>query len=129
MSTDPVPEAPRHARRYNGGVPIYEYEPADHDCLMCDGRIEVLQGINDPPLAYCPYCGLPVRRVISKASIKVAKGTAPDQAAKRGLTTFRKLEKGRYEKVAGEGPEMIMRTGDRRELEAAAEDPSNEVLE
>ena len=96
---------------------------------MCEGRIEVIQGVKDPPLAYCPYCGLPVKRVISRANIQISKGVSPDLAARRGMTTFRKLETGRYEKVAGEGPAMIVRTGDKRELEAAAEDPNNEVLE
>jgi putative FmdB family regulatory protein len=118
----------RQAPRYNGDVPIYEYEPLDHDCLMCDGRIEVLQGVNDSPLQYCPYCGLPVRRVISSASIRIAKPVSAEQAAKRGMTTFRRLEKGRYEKVAGEGPNLIVQTGDPRELEAAAEDPDNEIV-
>jgi putative FmdB family regulatory protein len=129
MSFDAVPDPGPSTWRYNGKVPIYEYEPADHDCLMCDGRIEVMQGINDAALEYCPYCGLPVRRVISRASIQIAKGLPPDAAAKRGFTTFRKLERGRYEKVAGEGPEMIVKTSDQQELEAAAKDPHNEIVE
>jgi putative FmdB family regulatory protein len=129
MSFDAVPDPGPSRWRYNGSVPIYEYEPADHDCLMCEGRIEVIQGVNDPPLQYCPYCGLPVRKLISRANIQIGKVVSPDRAVRHGLTTFRKLETGRYEKVAGAGPGMIVRTGDRRELEAAAEDPSNEVLE
>jgi hypothetical protein len=95
---------------------------------MCDGRIEVMQGVNDAPLKYCPYCGLPVRRVISKASIKISKSVSAEQAARRGMTTFRRLEHGKYEKVAGEGPDMIVKTGDAKEIEAAKEDPANEVL-
>lgn len=88
-------------------MPIYEYEPDGHDCLMCDGRVAVIQGVNDEPLKYCPDCGLEVRRVISKASFKLSKGNF-DSAAKKGFTTFRKTEKGVYEKIAGEGVDGII---------------------
>ncbi len=27
-------------------MPIYEYEPIDRDCLICDNRLELLQSIN-----------------------------------------------------------------------------------
>lgn len=82
-------------------MPIYEYEPDDRDCLMCEGRVEVLQGIEESALAYCPYCGLGVRRVISRASIKVEKGMSAEAAAKKGFTTFRRAGKGTWERVAG----------------------------
>ncbi len=82
-------------------MPIYEYEPVNHDCLMCEGKIEVIQGIEDEPLKFCPHCGLDVRKVISKASIVTSTKVDPENAAKRGFSTFRKLEKGKWEKVAG----------------------------
>lgn len=82
-------------------MPIYEYEPVDRECLICEGRVEVLQGIRDAPYKYCPYCGMEVRRLISKASIKVKKHVDPDSAAKKGFSTFRKAQKGVWEKVAG----------------------------
>jgi putative FmdB family regulatory protein len=89
-------------------MPVYEYEPKDHDCLMCDGRIAVIQGINEEPLQYCPHCGLDVRRVISKAQIKIAgEGPPPDKAGKKGFTTFRRAEKGVWEKIDGEGPDVM----------------------
>lgn len=92
-------------------MPIYEYEPADHDCLMCSGRVAVIQAVDDEPLTYCPDCGLEVRRVISKASFKLSKGNF-DDAAKKGFTTFRKSEKGVWEKVAGEGVDGIIAVPD-----------------
>lgn len=82
-------------------MPIYEYEPDDRDCAMCEGRVEVIQGIDEPPYQYCPWCGLGVRRIISRASIQIKKNVDPESAAKRGFSTFRKLEKGKWEKVAG----------------------------
>lgn len=86
-------------------MPIYEYEPDDRECLMCEGRVEVLQAIDENPLRYCPYCGLEVRRVISKASIRVDKTPSAEVAAKKGFTTFRRAGRGVWEKVAGPGEE------------------------
>jgi putative FmdB family regulatory protein len=94
-------------------MPIYEYEPLNHDCFICEGRVEALQGISDEPLTYCPTCGLEVRRVVSRASIKVSSGMTPERAAQRGFTTFKRSQKGTYERIAGEGgPEMISATED-----------------
>lgn len=90
-------------------MPIYEYEPTEHDCLMCSGRVEVLQAIEDPALEFCPTCGLPVRRVISKASIaKHSSRVDYDKAARRGFTTFRRAERGKWERIAGDGVDGIL---------------------
>ncbi|HLK16028.1 MAG TPA: zinc ribbon domain-containing protein [Fimbriimonadaceae bacterium] len=88
-------------------MPIYEYEPVDRDCLICSGRLEVLQGINDEPHQFCPTCGLEVRRVVSQVSFELKRGVSPDKASTRGFTTYRKAQTGTYEKLAGEGPELI----------------------
>jgi putative FmdB family regulatory protein len=88
-------------------MPVYEYEPLDHDCLICSGRVEVLQGINDEPCEFCPTCGLTVRRVVSRASFALKRGTDPEKAATRGFTTYKKAQKGAYEKIAGDGPDAL----------------------
>jgi putative FmdB family regulatory protein len=88
-------------------MPIYEYEPEDRDCLMCEGRIAILQSVDDESARYCPHCGLEISRVISKASIRLAKDVSAEQAAKMGFTTYRKLESGVFEKVGGEGDETL----------------------
>ena len=93
-------------------MPIYEYEPIGHDCFICEGRVEALQGVSDAPLQYCPTCGLEVRRVISRASIKIEKGMSPDKAAERGFATFKRSGKGTYERIAGEGPNVISASED-----------------
>ena len=90
-----------------GAMPIYEYEPVDHDCLMCDGRVGVLQGVHDNPCDYCPTCGLAVRRVISSAQFKLAKDASPEKAASRGFTTYKRSQKGVWEKLAGEGADVM----------------------
>lgn len=90
-------------------MPIYEYEPDDRECLMCDGRVQAIQGINEDALQFCPWCGLEVRRVISRATFKLSKGGgSADKAAAHGLTTFRKAESGVWEKVAGPGVDAIV---------------------
>jgi|GEM_PF-201057 putative FmdB family regulatory protein len=115
--------------QYNGAVPVYEYEPKNHDCLMCEGKFEVIQGVQDEPLALCPWCGLDVRRVISKAAIKIA-GTAPDdKSARKGFTTFRKAEKGVWEKVGGEGPDVLVGTKEDLAAVDAEKAPSKKVID
>ncbi len=41
-------------------MPIYEYE-----CLQCGQRTERLQRMDEPPLAACPACGGPVKKLFS----------------------------------------------------------------
>jgi putative FmdB family regulatory protein len=87
-------------------MPIYEYEPTGHECMMCEGRVAAIQGINDPPLEFCPDCGLGVRRVVSSASFKV-NSAALNKAGEKGFTTWKKVESGRWEKVSGPGVDVI----------------------
>ena len=91
-------------------MPIYEYEPDDRECLMCEGRIEVIQGVEEEALKYCPQCGLEVVRVVSRASFKISRPSGADRGAAKGLTTFRRAEHGKWEKVAGPGVDMIVST-------------------
>jgi predicted nucleic acid-binding Zn ribbon protein len=79
---------------------------------MCEGRVEVIQDVGAEPLEFCPYCGLEVRRVISRASVQMGRKTDYDKAATRGYTTFRRAGHGTWERVAGEGPETIQRDDD-----------------
>lgn len=48
-------------------MPIYEYqaEHAESSCHHCRSPFEVLQGLRDAPLALCPECGNPVKKLIS----------------------------------------------------------------
>ena len=91
-------------------MPIYEYEPTGHDCLLCPNRVEVIQGVNDAPLAFCPHCGLDVKKIVSRATFGRARVANADRAGEKGLTTFRKVEKGKWEKIGGPGVDMIVGT-------------------
>ncbi len=50
-------------------MPVYEYE-----CESCGAYHEIMQKYTDMPLAKCPACGGPVRKLISSTSF-VLKGT------------------------------------------------------
>lgn len=110
-------------------MPIYEYEPDGHDCLICNGRTEVIQKITDEPLQYCPTCGLEVRRVVSRASFKLGIQSSPEKSAQRGFTTFKRVEKGKWEKIGGEGPDMIV--GSAEDMKAVEEEkaPAKKVID
>lgn len=99
-------------------MPIYEYELEFDDCLMCSGRFEALQSVNDPPLKHCPTCGLPAKRVVSRAQFKTKVDSSADKAAKKGLTTYKRSQEGVWEKVGGPGADVLVGTDeDRKYLE------------
>lgn len=50
-------------------MPIYEYE-----CLACKHRFERFQSFSEAPVAACPDCGSPVRKVMQPVGI-VFKGS------------------------------------------------------
>lgn len=91
-------------------MPIYEYEPKDHDCLLCPNRVEVMQSVGAPALDFCPHCGLEVRKIVSPMSVGKSRTPNADRAGEKGLTTYRRAEKGKWEKLAGPGADMIVGT-------------------
>lgn len=101
-------------------MPIYEYEPTEHDCFLCPNRVAAIQGVDDPPLEFCPDCGLPVRRVISRVSFQTKKTPTAADAAKRGFTTWQRTQEGVWEKVDGPGVDAIV--ADEADLQAVKEE-------
>lgn len=93
-------------------MPVYEYEPVDWDCAICSNRFEALQSIHEEALTHCPTCGLEVRRLISRAQIKVAKFHGAEHAGQKGFTTYKKVEEGKWERIGGEGADMIVGTAE-----------------
>jgi len=110
-------------------VPVYEYEPDGHDCLMCEGRVDVIQGVNEETLKHCPWCGLEVRRIVSRATFKIAGAITKDGAGKKGFTTFRRAEKGIWEKTDGEGPDVLSGTKDDIAAVDAEKAPPKKVID
>ncbi|HEY7214771.1 MAG TPA: FmdB family zinc ribbon protein, partial [Thermoanaerobaculia bacterium] len=46
-------------------MPLYEYQ-----CLQCGKRTEVLQRLDEAPLAACPQCGGEVKKLISSPAFQ-----------------------------------------------------------
>ncbi len=45
-------------------MPTYDYA-----CLTCDHRFDAVQAMSDDPLAECPECGGPLRRVFGTVGV------------------------------------------------------------
>jgi putative FmdB family regulatory protein len=110
-------------------MPIYEYEPDGHDCLICNGRTEVIQKITDETLKFCPTCGLEVKRIVSRASFKLGVRSSPEKAAQKGFSTFKRVEKGKWEKVGGEGPDMIVGSAEDVKAVESEKTPAKKVID
>ena len=90
-------------------MPIYEYQAAGPDCCdHCLAGFDVMQKLADAPPSFCPECHNPVRRKISRPNLSSpAPSLSQGNIEKHGLTQFKKVEKGVYEKTAGKGPDFI----------------------
>lgn len=89
---------------------LREYFPeTGPGCALCCYGFERLHKAGEAPLTHCPACGAPLRRELSPAA--VIEGDAhrlePAHLARHGYTQYRRLERGRYEKTTGEGPDTI----------------------
>lgn len=91
-------------------MPIYEYAPIDPPgCALCCYGFELLQRMGDAPLTHCSACGTPVHRVIGATQVVTGQAHVlrEKNVAKNGFTKYRRIGKGKYEKVAGSGPDTI----------------------
>lgn len=88
---------------------VYEYEHLGPACAR--GQVfEAVQSIHDEPLAVCPDCGVPVRRLISLVGISTPKGNS--ELRDLGFTKLVKRDDGVYENVtARDGESRYMRRG------------------
>jgi len=61
-------------------MPIYEYQAEDSEkgCGCCCKPFEMLQRVDEEPLAQCPECGIPVKKIISWCHSAVTE-TSPEQ--------------------------------------------------
>jgi len=90
-------------------MPIYTYQPTGDSCEHCRDRFEAWQKIAEPALTACPECGHPCVRVIT--AVGIASGGShllkEKHFSEKGFTQYRRVEKGKYEKTAGQGPDTI----------------------
>jgi predicted nucleic acid-binding Zn ribbon protein len=94
-------------------MPIYVYEFINED--GSDGEtFEILQEMSDAPLTKHPMNGLPVRRVLTAATMSgkwsdagVASRLSDKNLEAKGFTKYVKAGDGKYEKRTGSGPDVI----------------------
>ena len=81
-------------------MPFYRYRTTDeaNACDQCGAGFEIRQGVNDPALDGCPWCGAPVARVPSVASIGFSRSGLDDRARSLGFSKLERIGKGEYER-------------------------------
>jgi len=81
-------------------MPIYEYQAREKtkSCSHCGEPFEVFQNISDCPLAECPRCGAPLRKLISTPCVGKSKSGFDDRAKTAGFHKLQRTGKGEYEK-------------------------------
>jgi putative FmdB family regulatory protein len=77
-------------------MPLYEYELCEGDCKVCGGRFTLRRPLSAKPLAQCPACKKPVRKLIS--SFNSPKTVSISDAKKAGFTVLKRVGKGEYER-------------------------------
>ncbi len=99
-------------------MPLYEYVIVHEDGSQGE-TFEVLQRISDPPLKKHPQTGQKVQRIMAAPSVKKKysggpiRGDTSDKNLDRlGFTKYQKSKAGTYEKVLGDGPDLIKRGAD-----------------
>ena len=90
-------------------MPIHEYMAKDPQraCKKCRKPFEVLEQPGDEPLDVCPECGAPVVRLISVTGKPRENILSPRNLADKGFTQYKNVGDGHFEKVAGEGPDLL----------------------
>lgn len=81
------------------GMPLYEYELCDGDCLACGGKFTLRRPVSAPELTKCPACKRPVRKLFSSFSTpSLTKPLSVSDAKKAGFTVLKRVSKGEYER-------------------------------
>ncbi len=96
-------------------MPLYVYQVIEDD--GSDGAVfEILQELAEPALTHHPETGQPVKRLIGLPSVAgtfsdiKSKADLSDRNLERmGFTKYKKAGDGKYEKTAGQGPDVINR--------------------
>ncbi|KAB2901719.1 MAG: hypothetical protein F9K31_01035 [Dokdonella sp.] len=89
---------------------LHEYHPVHGTgCALCCYGFERLHKAGEAPLTHCPACGTSLRRVLAAPALidSAAQHLAPAHLARHGFSQYRRLERGRYEKIAGDGPDQL----------------------
>ena len=93
-------------------MPIYGYR-----CSQCGNELEVLQGINDPPMLSCPECMGPMRKMLYPVGV-IYKGSGY-------YSTDYKASSAGSAKGSNNGTESSTTSGDAKPAEKKAEPSSS----
>lgn len=103
---------------------VYEYEHESRPCRL-GKTFEWEQAMSEAPLAKCPQCGRPVKRLISAPHLSFPKGDA--ELKSQGFTKLVRKEKGVYENVTRrDGEHREVRIGDHQTYPAKIRDRKND---
>ncbi len=83
-------------------MPIYEYR-----CDACEHHLEVLQGLNDPPLTDCPDCNAAALRKLVSAPAFHLKGTGWYATDFRDKSTEKAAKTNNEDKDASKGDSEV----------------------
>ena len=98
-------------------MPIYEYE-----CLQCGKRTELLQRMDEAPMAACPHCGGEVRKLISAPAFQF-KGSG---FYKTDYVDKKSGSEGKSEGDSGSKPETKSETKPESKPESKSENSKSE---
>lgn len=80
-------------------IRVYIVQEGVEGCPHCRAGFEVLEKLEQAPLAVCPKCGAPVERRLSAPQIHTRESHLHDRAKAAGFHTFKRIGKGEYEKL------------------------------
>lgn len=82
-------------------MPLYVYQArkTEKSCEYCRQGFEILQGIKESPLSYCPRCHAAVKRVFAPVSQGESKTAFDRRAKEKGFHKLKRVDKGTYEKL------------------------------
>jgi len=71
-------------------MPIYEYQAEDSEkaCGCCCKPFEILQRLDEEPLAQCPECGTSVRKILSRCHSAVTETSPEHQSVERKIKEY-----------------------------------------
>ena len=79
-------------------MPLYEYELCEGSCKACGGKFTLNRPLSAKPLANCPACKKPVRKVFSTFNSPTKTKLSVSDAKSKGFTVLKRLGKGEYER-------------------------------
>lgn len=90
-------------------MPMYVYQVIEADGSPGE-TFEVLQKMSDDPLTVHPTNGKPVQRILAAPNTMTRYGPgnlSNQRLGSMGFTKYEKAGDGKYEKTAGQGPDVI----------------------